>query len=153
MMVLYHGSPRKLTGEKLKPSWGDDSDERPDNKVWGVYASDLKQFAVTIALLQCRGVKGSVERFRKPLGTIYGGALPKQTYIYLHTLPAKTFTKSRAIQHQYISKRAVKPLATERLLVKDYLYLIRLAGKRESATWFAKYSGKNPSHVDKPSQI
>lgn len=37
---LYHGSPKKLIGDKLNPSLGIDSDERPENRLYGVYATD-----------------------------------------------------------------------------------------------------------------
>ena len=44
--VLYHGSPRKLVGEKLNPSGGDDSKVRPENNLFAVYATDRKDLAI-----------------------------------------------------------------------------------------------------------
>ena len=46
--ILYCGSQNKLIGETLNPSQGDNSDERPENKLFGVYATDRKDFAIVM---------------------------------------------------------------------------------------------------------
>ncbi|MBW2969327.1 hypothetical protein KY314_04420 [Candidatus Woesearchaeota archaeon] len=142
--VLYHGSSKKLVGDKLNPSQGDDSDERPENKLLGVYATDRKDFAITMAIITCPGVTGgSIEGFTKTTinAKIYGN-LPKQKYIYLHTLSAKTFRPTKSIKHQFISDVPVKPIKTEKILVSDYLHLVKKATKEETKKWIAKYGIK-----------
>ena len=67
------------------------------------------------------------------------GKLPKQKFIYLHTLPAKTFNASKKIKHQFVSLVAVKPIRTEKIKVKDYHYLLRTATKDETNKWVKKY--------------
>jgi len=143
--VLYHGSSKKLVGDTLNPSQGDDSDERLENKLFGVYATDRKDFAITMAIITCPGViGGSIEGFTKTTidAKIYG-KLPKQKYIYLYTLPAKTFRPTKSIQHQFISDVPVKPIKTEKILVSDYLHLIKRATKEETKKWIEKYGIKN----------
>ena len=48
--VIYHGSSKKIIGEAINPSQGDDSDERPDNQLFGVYAADRKDFAIVMGI-------------------------------------------------------------------------------------------------------
>ena len=63
----------------------------------------------------------------------------RQKFIYLHTLPAKTFNASKKIKHQFVSLVAVKPIRTEKIKVKDYHYLLRTATKDETNKWVKKY--------------
>lgn len=141
---LYHGSPHKLKGDTVNPSQGDDSDERPENKLFGVYASDRKDFAIVMAILTCPDViGGSIEGFTedKIIAKIYG-SFPKQKYIYLHTISSKTFKPTKSISHQFISEKPVKPVKTEKILVSDYLHLIKKATKEETKKWLQKYERK-----------
>jgi hypothetical protein len=140
-MKLYHGSPKKLIGETLNPSQGEDSDERPDNQIFGVYATDRKDFAIAMAILNCEGtLGGSINDLTKDKidAKIYGD-FPKQKYVYLHTLPIKTFIPSERIKNQFISKVPVKPIKTEKILISDYLHLIKKATKEETKKWVEKY--------------
>jgi len=46
IQYLYHGSSNKLRGDKLNPSQGEDSEERPENRLLAVYATDRKDLAI-----------------------------------------------------------------------------------------------------------
>ena len=143
--VLYHGSPKTLIGDTLNPSQGDDSDERPENKLFGVYATDRKDFAIVMAIINCKDVLGgSIEGFTKNTidAKIYG-KLPKQKYVYLYTLAIKTFNPTKSIKHQFFSDVPVKPIKTEKILVSDYLHLIKRATEEETKRWIKKYGIKN----------
>ena len=138
---LYHGSPNKLIGDKLNPSKGDDSDERPENKLLGVYATDRKDFAIVMSILSCKDViGGSIEGFTKNkiIAKIYG-EFPKQKNVFLYTLSSKTFKPTKSIKHQYISKVPVKPIKIEKIKVSDYKHLIKKATKIETQKWMKKY--------------
>lgn len=142
---LYHGSPNKLKGNTLNPSQGDDSDERPENKLFGVYASDRKDFAIAMAIMTCKDVLGgSIDGFKggKIIARIYG-KFPKQKYVYLYTVPSKTFRPTKTIEHQFISKVPVKPIKTEKIVVSDYLHLLKKATKEETKKWIKKYGIKS----------
>ncbi len=138
---LYHGSPNKLIGEKINPSQGKDSNERPENNKFAVYATDRRDFAIVMAITNCKDVLGgSIDGFTKDTidSKIYGN-FPKQKYIYLHILSKNTFNPSKSIQHQFVSKVAVKPVKTEKILVNDYRYLLKVASKKETEEWIKKY--------------
>ena len=138
---LYHGSPNELVGDELNPSQGEDSDKRPENKLFGVYATDRKYFAVVMAIITCKDViGGSIEGFtKKTIDAKIYGKFPKQKYVYLHTLPTQTFKPTKNIEHQYLSKKPVTPIKTERILVSDYKYLIKKATKEETEKWIKEY--------------
>jgi len=141
LTILYHGSSNKLIGDKLNPSQGDDSDERPENKQFGVYATDRKDLAIVMAILGCEDViGGSIDKYKqgKLNARIYGN-YPKQEYIYLYHLPIETFKQTQIDKHQFVSLVAVKPIKTEKLKVKDYTSLIRKATKKETEDWIKKY--------------
>ena len=139
--ILYHGSPRKLVGKKLNPSWGDDSEERPENNSFAVYATDRKDLAIVMAIFRCKGIiGGSIDEYQegKLNARIYGD-YPSQEFIYLHHLPIKTFKQTKIDKHQFLSLVAVKPIKTEKIKVKDYHHLLRIATKKETAEWIKKY--------------
>ncbi|MBU2562213.1 MAG: hypothetical protein KKF68_00960 [Nanoarchaeota archaeon] len=135
-MKLYHGSPRKLEGKRLLPRKGRDVFNRPDNLHKAVYATDVKKKAIAMSILSCNGVKGggldSSKKSATP-GIIYKG-FPEQEYVFLHTLSSKGFEKVGE-GHQFISKKPVEPIKTEKLRVSDYLYLIRKASQEEIKKW------------------
>mgnify|MGYP001558518257 FL=1 len=92
-----------------------------------------------MAIISCKGINWASLSFkRKPYGTIYDG-WPKQKYIFLYTLPSKTFRVSGEGGKQYVSFEPVKPLAVEKLLVEDYLYLVRKGTKLEIKKKIKKY--------------
>jgi len=142
LKVLYHGSPNKLIGDTLNLSEGTDSDERLENNLFGVYASDRKDFAIVIAIFNCKGVLGgSIEGFAKNKidARIYGN-FPKQKYVYIYVLPLKTFKRTKSIEHQFISDKPVKPIKIEKILISDYLYLIQRATEEQTQKWIKKYN-------------
>jgi len=139
--ILYHGSPNKLTGKKLNPSWGDDSEERPENNLFAVYATDRKDLAIVMAMIGSKDVVGgSIDEYQKgKLNARIYGNYPSQKFIYLYHLPTKTFKQTKIDKHQFVSLVAVKPIKTEKIRVKDYHHLVRIATKKETAKWIKKY--------------
>ena len=139
--VLFHGSPNKLIGNKLNPSQGDDSDERPENNQFGVYATDRKDLAIVMGILGCKDViGGSIDEYEKgKLNTRIYGEFPKQEYIYVYHLPVETFNQTEIDKHQFVSLVSVKPIKVEKLKVKDFTYLIQKATKEETDYWMKKY--------------
>lgn len=139
---LYHGSSKKLVGEFLKPSQGKDSEERPENNLFAVYATDRKDLAIVMGILGCRDVTGgSIGEYveGKLDATIYGD-YPKQKFIYVHHLPQVTFKQTKIDKHQFVSEVLVKPTKTEKLLIKNYLSLLKKASLSETKKWLEKYS-------------
>ena len=141
LKVLFHGSPNKLTGEKLNSSQGDDSDERPENNQFGVYATDRKDLAIVMGILGCKEVKGgSIDEYQEgELNARIYGEFPKQEYIYVYHLPIETFNQTEIDKHQFVSSVAVKPIKVEKLKVKDFTHLIQKATKEETTYWIKKY--------------
>jgi len=139
MKILYHGSPRRLKGDRLIPTRAEDLEKNQENMKKGVYATDKKEMAIAMAIISSKGVLGaSLDDFGNgKYGKIYFGK-PKQKYIYLHILPKENFEKCNSVKNQHFSKKAIKPLITERLLVKDYMELIKYADKKESEEWKEK---------------
>jgi hypothetical protein len=139
--VLYHGSPNKLKGETLNPSYGDDSEERPENNLLAVYATDLKDTAIVMAMIACKGVKGgSLDGYKdgKLIARLHGN-YPKQEFVHLHYLPTETFKVTKINKHQFVSLVAVKPIKTEKVKVKENTHLVRIATKEETDKWIKKY--------------
>jgi hypothetical protein len=135
-MNLYHGSPRELKGEKLIPTQPEDVNENSHNLLKGVYATDVKNAAIAMAIISCDGVNGaSLDMRRKIPGIIYEGK-PHQEFIYLHTLNSTGFKESG--KHQYVSENSVKPIRTEKLKIEDYIPLIRKANDEEIKKWDKK---------------
>ena len=140
---LYHGGRRDLEGSKLIPKKSTDLEENPHNILEGVYSSDIKEEAIAMGILSCKGVRGSscnVERkdSKKVDAIIYGG-WPAQDFFYLYTLPSKTFQNRPKGSHQWVSLKPVKPVKIEKLLVKNYIHLIRKAAKKEKEEWHKKF--------------
>ena len=139
---LYHGSRREIKGDRLLPRQATDLGERPENLHKAVYSTDIKELAITMAILGSRGVNSSSLGFdKKSLGIIYEG-WPTQKNVYLYTLPTKTF-KQEGPRHQYYSTDPVKPIKIEKLVVQDYLHLVRKATKKEKKMLFEKYKIKS----------
>jgi len=142
--VLYHGSSRKLVGETLNPSLGDDSEERPENNLFAVYATNRKDLAIVMAIIGCKDViGGSIDEYKKgKLNARIYGNYPNQEFIYLHHLPIKTFKQTKIDKHQFVSFEKVKPIKTEKIRVKDYYHLVKVATKNETNKWVKKYGLK-----------
>lgn len=140
-LILYHGSPTKLIGDTLNPSQGTDSDERPENKQFGVYATDRKDLAIVMGILGCKDVLGgSMDEYDNgKLNVRIYGDFPKQEFIYVYHLPSETFKQTKIDKHQFVSLVAVKPIKTQKIRVKNYTHLIRKATKDETDKWIKKY--------------
>jgi len=139
---LYHGSIRKIKGNKFTPRQAEDLGKLPENLHKAVYATNVKEIAIAMAIISCKGVNGSSLSFKKkPYGTIYKG-WPKQKYIYLYILPSDTFVQMGGSGKQWASFKPVKPLKVNKLKISDYLYIIRKATKKEIKRWFEEY-GEN----------
>jgi hypothetical protein len=138
--VLYHGSSKKLIGEKLVPKKPTDLENKKENLYEGIYATDIKDLAITMAIICSKGVISSGLNFQKnnPEGIIYNG-WPEQEKVFIYTLPSKSFKQTGKIKHQFVSKTPVKPLKLERVSIKDYPDLFRKATKKEKEEWIKKY--------------
>lgn len=144
LKILYHGSSKKLMGDKLIPKRTIDLGKNPENLIKGVYATDIKELAIAMAIICSKGVNSSGLNFKKyekgkSKGIIYEG-WPNQKEIYLYILPSRNFTKSKGIIHQFVSEKPVKPLKIERLKVENYLYLVKKADDKEKQIWEKKYN-------------
>lgn len=146
MNFLYHGSSRELEGEKLIPHKGYDSDERPENNLVAVYATDHKELAIIMAIIGCKDVVGgSIDEYFEDGSVnakIYGN-YPKQKYIYLHYLSPQGFSQTKIDKHQFVNQNSVKPIKTQKIKVVDYQHLLRLASEEETILWTRKYGNKN----------
>jgi hypothetical protein len=137
---LYHGSPRKLKGKSLIPKKPHDLGKKRENLTKGIYATDVKNSAIAMAIICAKGVRSGSLLYRKK-SVIYEGQ-PKQKYVYLYYLPFKTFKRTSKRSHQWVSIVKVKPTKIERLKVKNYLNLIRKATKEEVKKFYKKYGFK-----------
>ncbi len=142
---LYHGSGRKLVGGKLIPKKANDLGNVKDNSLKGIYASSVKEQATSMAMHSCKRVSvGSLqmhkvkEKLKVKDSVVYHG-WPKQKYIYLYYLSPKTFKNIPLGSPQWVSLVPTKPLKIEKLLVKDYIHLIKKATKKERATFFKEH--------------
>jgi len=144
MKYLYHGSSEKLQGDKLNPSQGEDSEERPENRLLAVYATDRKDLAIVMGILGCKDVfGGSIEEYSEgKLNAVIYGDFPKQEFIYLHYLPMETFKQTKIDIHQFVSDVAVTPIKTEKIRIKDFYNLFRVGTKKESEDWAKKYKSE-----------
>jgi len=139
---LYHGSVREIEGDKLLPKQASDLGERSENLHQAVYATNVKDIAIAMALISCKGVNCSSLYFKKrPFGVIYEG-WPKQEYIYLYTLPSKTFKQEGGSGNQWYSTKPVKPSKVEKLKVNDYISLVRKSTDKEREKFLEKYKRK-----------
>lgn len=134
--VLYHGSNRLFKGDRLLPKEAKDLANRPENIHRAVYSTNIKNIAIAMAIISCKGVKiASLGFEKKPFGTIYKG-WPKQDYVYLYTIPSTSFNKSGVSRSQYISFDPVKPYKVEKLAVEDHLCLVRKATEKEKRQFY-----------------
>ncbi len=139
---LYHGSGRKLVGNKLIPKKAEDLGGNKDNSLNGVYASSVKEQAISMALHSSRGVgEGSLQMHRidgklKIKDSIIYKGWPNQRYVYLYTMESKTFRNIPNGSPQWISLKSVQPIKIEKLPVNDYIYLVRKATSKERKEFF-----------------
>jgi len=84
--VLFHGSPNKLKGNTLNPSKGNDSEERPENNQFGVYASDRRDLAIVMGIFGCKDViGGSIDEYKddKLNAKLYESFQNKNIFIFI----------------------------------------------------------------------
>lgn len=139
---LFHGSPKKIKGGFLVPRQPRDLENRKENLKRGIYASDMKDRAISMALISGRGVICSALDFTKRKKAIVYEGWPKQKYVYLYILPSENFSKSNKNSSQWVSSKKVKPIKIKKLKVKDYIYLIRKATQKEVEKLYKKYKLK-----------
>ena len=73
--VLYHGSPKKIV-EELVPKKAKDLDSTKQNMLKGVYATDIKDVAITMGIVGIEGVKtacANLSSSKKPIAIIKTG--------------------------------------------------------------------------------
>src|SRR3989344_4097723 len=107
---VYHGSGRKIIGEELMPKKARDLDEKNENNdLTGIYASSVREQAISMAIHSCKGVKeGSLQmhkfngKMKIKYSIIYRG-WPKTKYIYLYTMSSKTFVNKPLGSSQWVS--------------------------------------------------
>jgi hypothetical protein len=140
---IYHGSGRELEGDKLIPKKATDLGENPDNILNGIYASDIKNEAIAMGIMSCKGVRSSGLNIKNgKIDAIIFDGWPEQNCFYLYTLPSETFEEKPKGSHQYVSSKPVKPKKIEKLSVNKYIELIRGASEEEKKEWFEKYKHK-----------
>lgn len=145
---VYHGSIRKIRGNKLLPRQAKDLGNNPENLHRAVYATDVKDIAIAMAIISCKGVNEASLKFgKRPFGIVYDGR-PKQNFIYLYSLPIKTFKQEGGKGNQYYSLKPVKPVKAEKLSVRNYMDLIRRATKKEKEKWNKKYGIRKRSNAN-----
>ena len=133
-IYLYYGSASPIEGEFIFPKKGADAKSRSANLHVAVYAFDSKEIAIAVALVKCKGVKGSSIRFsQNPPAVVYEG-WPDQEDIYLYTLSLEKFLQT-SMKKQWMSLVPVKPLKTEKLNVANYTHLIKRASEDEKTEW------------------
>lgn len=136
---LFHGSVRKIKGDKLLPRKPEDLENNPENLHRAVYATNTKSIAVAMAIISCKGVNYAGLKFhKKPFGIIYKG-WPKQKFVYLYTLSSKTFIQEGGSGNQWYSTKSVEPTKVERLKIADYLSLVRKSTLAEKRKFFRKH--------------
>lgn len=143
--VVYHGSAIKIKGEELEARTPTDLGNKLNNLHTAVYATDIKEKAITMAILNNQEVKSSSLDFgRYPSkGIIYDGWPDENAEIYLYTLPSDTFINPEPRSSQWHSTKNVKPIKVEKLKIKNFIHLIRKANPKELEEWNKKYKIKN----------
>lgn len=122
---LYHGSGREFQEGMLIPK--KPSSNELNNSLKGVYATQLRKWAMIMGILGSRGVKSSsthVKGKRKIDAFVYSG-WPKQNYFYVYTVSPRTFKENPKGSAQWISKKSVKPIKIEKFPMRKYIHWIK----------------------------
>ena len=128
IQFLWYGSKSKKG--KIIPKQARGAFKKEDRQ-FGVYATDKKERAITMALIHLKGVKGPT-MLNSPHGKVQGiifDGWPTQDKFYLYKLSSKYFKKID--NWQWISKKEIKPLETKELKTSDYLHLLRKGTKKD----------------------
>ena len=140
--LLYHGSIKKIKGKYFLPKKQDDLEKKPKNMYSGVYSTSIKDIAIAMEIISCKGVYSASLNFKKrPYGKIYDG-WPKQKYIYLYYFNPDNFKKSGGSGKQFVSLKKVKPIRVKRLEVKDHIFLVKKANNFEVKRFLQKHKLK-----------
>ncbi len=139
---LYHGSKLKLIGNKLIPRKAKDLSDFKVNNQKAVYATDRKQIAIAMALVNERHIRAGMDFEAKKVQVTIWKGMPRKKYFYLYTLPIKTFIEKPGGSHQWLSSISVKPIKIERLKTKDFKKLIRKPAYKEKKEYQNKYGAK-----------
>ena len=141
--ILYHGSTAKFDG-LLEPRQAHDVGGRDTANLKAVYATEDRQMAITMGLLE-RGTASFsdfVGMGGKPPGqiVIVSGGLKKIRHgqkMYLYKLPKDTFTNTGEpdLSPEWISEVEVQACGREELNVDDYLDIIREATPEDMEFW------------------
>jgi len=136
---LYHGSPYHIEG-MVEPRQGKDPSKKPENNLFGVYATDNIEIAICKAILSCQGINGITyldsKRKKPPYGIIFSG-WPKAEHIYIYRLPVATFKPIS--ENSWISPVPVRPIEVQKMKVKDCIYVVRKATLLERISLFFEY--------------
>jgi len=136
---LYHGSPNYIEG-MVEPRQGKDISNRPEKNLFGIYATNNLEIAISKAMLSCPGITGltylNSERKEPPYGIIFSGWL-KAEYIYIYRLPIATFRQ--VSKHSWISPVPVMPIEVQIVQVQDVIHLVRKATLLEKIYLFFEY--------------
>ncbi|MBE9211902.1 hypothetical protein IQ247_04060 [Plectonema cf. radiosum LEGE 06105] len=123
---LYHGSPHKL--DVIEPNQATGLGNRENDRLYSVYASDERNYAIMFALNIFLDEKGerswSIFRTADSLEVVIEtGKLDLTTQGYLYRLPSDTFRQVE--RFQWVSDVPVKPLECEIIKPKDHLHWLR----------------------------
>lgn len=132
---LYHGSNKRIKGDRLRPIYPKDISGRQWNSYRAVYATNIKDIAITFALIKSEGVVSSGLNFRakdKPFGIIYEG-WPNQEEIYIYHILEGKFIQDPHIDEQWYSRKSIRPSKIEVLKTDDHTPFIRKATDEELA--------------------
>lgn len=128
---LYHGSSKKLQGNRLMPRKAAGLGKKKEQQI-GIYATHSRTAAVVMGLISGTGGSELKIHGKKVEGILYS-SLPKNKILYLYSLPSNKFAKID--RWQWISYETVKPVRVEKLKVKNYIHFIRKATKKEKEKW------------------
>jgi hypothetical protein len=123
--VLYHGSQNKLIGDELIPRQARGLKE--EDKLEGVYATRIKEFAIIKAILSSSGVnsKSSIDIIENNIHGLIHNGWPEAKEVYVYHLNPDNFENIPRNSHQYVSFKRIKPLEIEVIKTEDYIYLIK----------------------------
>ena len=141
--ILYHGSTRLM--DRIQARKAIDVGGDPSNNQTAVYATDMRNFAISMGLTSKGSDVGHFwsedETDSEFQSVLYNGDIRHGEYVYLYTLPRfdsnnkDMFVKS-STHHEFYSKPGIKyiePLKVEKLKVDDYLHLLRKPNKEDLA--------------------
>ena len=108
----------------------------------GVYATDIKNNAIAMAIISSKGVISGSLNFKKNKKAIIYEGWPRQKYVYLYGFLSKGFIKDSKKSSEWISQNKVKIINLKKLKIKNYLNLVRKATDEEIKRFFKKHNIK-----------